>query len=514
VIAWSWELCDDAERILWQRAAVFAADGFDLDAAREVCTDDDLPGQEVWRVLDALVAKSILVATRTRSSMRFRLLETMRQYGSERHDPQNRARTERAHRDYFLGMTGAALAAWETPDQVDSIMTGRLEKANIMKALEWSLATPGEADAALQIAGRMRYHWAIDGSLREGRKTLVRALQATAGDAPARPQALSALVWVLQLHGDADACAAAINDGVAAASAVGDDRTYARLRVHESTERMWKGDIAPAVSGLEDGLALATRLGDIGTALFASMLLVLALTEAGRHDDAEHVADDAVSTSEAAGEVWGRSQVLWALGYSRWVSGDAVAAQDSIRAALELHLDFDQTGRALQLETLWWIAVSRREYTRAATLYGGARELWRRLGTSISAFGVAFAGHARTCEASMRAALPADRFEAHASAGSRLPLADLIDYAMGHEVSEADSGDRRLTRRENEVARLLGEGLGTVEIAEQLVLSARTVEGHVTHAILKLGLDSRTQLAVWAAKRATTLALRPATALH
>jgi non-specific serine/threonine protein kinase len=444
--------------------------------------------------------------------MRFRLLETMRQYGSEHHDPQDRARIERAHRDYYLGMTGAALAAWETPEQVNSIMTGRLEKANIMKALEWSLSTPGEAAAALQIAGRMRYHWAIDGSLREGRKILSRALQATPSDAPARPDALSALVWVLQLQGDADACELAIREGVAAARAIGDQRTYARLRIHESTEQMWKGDIARAVSGLEDGLELATRIGDIDASLFASMLLVLGLTEAARFDDAERVAADALAASERAGEVWGRSQLLWALGYSRWVAGDDAVAQDTIHAALALHLDFDQTGRALQLETLGWIAVSRREYTRAATLYGGARELWRRLGTSISAFGVAFAGHSRTCGESMRAALPIDRFDTLAAAGSRLPLGDLIEYAMGHELSQADSGDPRLTRRENEVARLLGEGLGTVEIAERLVLSARTIEGHVMHATLKLGLESRTQLAVWATKRATAPASRPTTA--
>jgi predicted ATPase/DNA-binding CsgD family transcriptional regulator len=511
VIAWSWELCDDAERTLWQRAAVFAADGFDLDAAREVCADEALPESEVWRVLDALVAKSILVAVRTRSTMRFRFLETMREFGAQRQAAEDRARFERAHRDYYLGVTAGALAAWDTREQVPSISRGRLEKANIMKALEWSLSTPGEADAALQIAGRMRYHWAIDGSLREGRKTLTRALDATSVDAPGRAEALCALAWVTELQGDADACAVAIAGGVSAARAAGDERTYARIRVLESTAQMWDGDIEAAVAGLQDGLALATRLEDIGTSLFASMLLVLGLTEAGRWDQGERVAAEALAISERSGEVWGRSQLLWALGYSRWVAGDADAARETIRSALHLRLDFDQTGRALQLETLAWIAASRRDYPRAALLFGGVRELWRRLGTSISAFGVAFAGHSRACEASLRNALPADRFEAQTAAGARLPLRELVDYAMGHEKIGPEAGDRRLTRRENEVAELLGEGLSTLEIADRLVLSARTVEGHVTHAILKLGLGSRTQLAVWAAKRAAARASRPTT---
>jgi predicted ATPase/DNA-binding CsgD family transcriptional regulator len=506
VIAWSWELCNDAERILWQRAAVFAADGFDMDAAREVCADEVLPAGDMWRVLDSLVAKSILVVVRSRSAMRFRFLETVRQYGWEQLTIEDRSRFERAHRDYYVGLTDAALAAWGTGEQTMSISRGRLEKANIMKALEWSLSTPGEADSALRIAAGMRYHWAIDGSLREGRTTLTRALEASRPDAPDRPEALCALAWVTELQGDEQACAEALAAGASAALAADHQSTYAHLLALESAAQLWRGEISAAVSGLQSAQELAMTLQDVGTSVFASMLLVLALTEAGRWVEAEQVAAGAVKVSERSGEVWNRSQLIWALGYSRWVAGDPDAARGTIVSALELRLDFDQTGRALQLETLAWIAASQREYARAATLFGGVGQLWRRLGTSISAFGVQFASHSRACEQSLRNALPADRFDAQTTAGARLPLADLVEYAMGHELGETDTADRRLTRRENEVARLLGEGLSTVDIADRLVLSTRTVEGHVTRAASKLGLHSRTQLAVWAAKRASGLA--------
>jgi non-specific serine/threonine protein kinase len=58
-----------------------------------------------------------------------------------------------------------------------------------------------------------------------------------------------------------------------------------------------------------------------------------------------------------------------------------------------------------------------------------------------------------------------------------------------------------LSAREREVARLVAEGLANKAIAARLHLSARTVEVHVRHALVKLGLENRTQLATWARER-------------
>jgi non-specific serine/threonine protein kinase len=70
-----------------------------------------------------------------------------------------------------------------------------------------------------------------------------------------------------------------------------------------------------------------------------------------------------------------------------------------------------------------------------------------------------------------------------------------------------------LSRREREVAELVAQGLTNRAIAERLFLSERTIEGHVEHAFNKLGLNSRTQLAMWAsASGAPGPASRPAAA--
>jgi len=71
----------------------------------------------------------------------------------------------------------------------------------------------------------------------------------------------------------------------------------------------------------------------------------------------------------------------------------------------------------------------------------------------------------------------------------------------------------RLSRREREVAGLVGEGLTDREISRRLFISERTAEGHVQQIRNKLGFDNRSQIAAWVAGQALEVAApaRPAT---
>jgi len=61
-----------------------------------------------------------------------------------------------------------------------------------------------------------------------------------------------------------------------------------------------------------------------------------------------------------------------------------------------------------------------------------------------------------------------------------------------------EPGRHGLTRREREVARLIGQGLTSRQIAERLIISKRTVDAHAEHIRTKLGVHSRAQIAAWA----------------
>jgi DNA-binding NarL/FixJ family response regulator len=81
--------------------------------------------------------------------------------------------------------------------------------------------------------------------------------------------------------------------------------------------------------------------------------------------------------------------------------------------------------------------------------------------------------------------------------GARLGLDDAIALAFGARRPRGES-PAGLSARELEVAGLVAEGLSNKAIAARLQLSVRTVESHVRHALAKLGLENRTQLATWA----------------
>ena len=103
-IAWSNELLNEQERMLFRRLAVFLG-GFTLEAAQEICSDEALPAPEVLDLLDALVQKSLTEAEPQGSGVRCRLLEPVRQYALERLAEAGEAEKLRdRHRDAYLAV--------------------------------------------------------------------------------------------------------------------------------------------------------------------------------------------------------------------------------------------------------------------------------------------------------------------------------------------------------------------------------------------------------------------------
>ena len=84
--------------------------------------------------------------------------------------------------------------------------------------------------------------------------------------------------------------------------------------------------------------------------------------------------------------------------------------------------------------------------------------------------------------------------------GEVSPLARANEYALNEKPQATPSPDglaRPLTRREQQVAELVAEGLTNKEVAARLVIASRTAETHVENILTKAGLSNRTQLAAW-----------------
>jgi non-specific serine/threonine protein kinase len=157
-IDWSHDLLDEDERTLFRRLSVFAG-GFTLAAAEEVCADKILEGGEVLDLLSLLVDKSLVVTRERDGEARYRLLETIRQYGEEKlnESAEEAAVIKRSHAGYFLELAEEAEPAMLIPGQEAWMGRLELEHDNLRAALGWlrqeGMVEPGASRFVLRFGG-------------------------------------------------------------------------------------------------------------------------------------------------------------------------------------------------------------------------------------------------------------------------------------------------------------------------------------------------------------------------
>ncbi|OBF91059.1 cyclase [Mycobacterium sp. 852002-51163_SCH5372311] len=150
-VSWSYDLLDDAEKMLLHRCSVFAG-GFGLESA---CAAAGFDGNDEYAVLyrlDALVRKSLLVVDRSAGRSRFSMLETIRQFAEEQLAATGEVEKVRtAHAHHFAGKEADILALWDSPRQLEAYDWFTTELANLRTAFRWA-ADHGNLDASAAIA--------------------------------------------------------------------------------------------------------------------------------------------------------------------------------------------------------------------------------------------------------------------------------------------------------------------------------------------------------------------------
>ncbi|NUK39653.1 LuxR family transcriptional regulator [Streptomyces lunaelactis] len=495
---WSFDLCAPGEQLLWARLSVFPG-AFDLEAIESVCTGSGLTAQEVFGVVAGLVDKSVLV--REEQHARYRMLETLRQYGHLRlGDGEDRA-LRRRHRDYYRALVLRAETQWFTGEQTAWFARLHQERPNLRTALDYCLTEPGEAQVGLEIAGSLWCHRLGAGSLEEERHWLGRALASDATPSPARLKALWADGWLALLRGDTSSGHVRMADCRALAQSLDDPLAQAYAEQFDGLTALFQDDFARAIPLFDRALALFRTHGDIGDTWATLYLLSLACCLSA-DPRAVALGEECLALCDAHGAQWSRSFTLWLLGLQNWLNGDTRQTVRNLQESLS-------TGRpahnglavAQCLEVLAWVRASDGDGAQAAELLGAAQSAWEKAGTMLP--GVGRLLHHRTeCEALLRDVLSEECFTAHVQSGAALTMEQAIARALNKPPAQPSPPEHDpvtvLTPRERQVALLVTQGLTDKQIAAQLVISPRTAQGHVQRILAKLGFTTRTQIATWA----------------
>jgi predicted ATPase/DNA-binding CsgD family transcriptional regulator len=488
LIDWSYALCSSAEQLLWARLSVFAG-SFDLAACESICGGDGLAEKEILDLLDRLVARSVVVCDHGAQGPRFRLLETIRAYGRDQLTAPQERRLHARHDAFYLGRARSVADGWCGPGQKAGLALLRADHDDLRLAL-----ASADRRLGLELAAALGAHWYSDGYLSEGRQWLDRALADDGDAAPAvRSGALWVAAWIALLQGDHDAGRERLDACEALSAPTDDARAYAVML--RGTAALFTGRLEVAVDRFRAAIDAARVLGADAAMLAASFQLGHALAQLGELEAAEEACRDGLVVSQEHEEQWARSCLLWTLAYVAWLRGDLSAADEHNTLSLELQRGFnDGVLTALAVELAAWIAASRGAGTRAAELLAAAESVWMEMGTSIAAFGPGHLAHHDRCIRLIG--------RSRRKPGT-LSIDEALDLALargGTGVADPDV----LTRREWEVAELVAAGLTNRAIASQLVLSHRTVDGHLEHILAKLGFRSRAQVAAWTAERKAT----------
>jgi predicted ATPase/class 3 adenylate cyclase/DNA-binding CsgD family transcriptional regulator len=288
-VDWSHALLTDPEQVLFRRLAVFMG-GFDLDAAQAVAAGTDVERYQILDQLSLLVDKSLVVAEEVSGDMRYRLLETVRQYALEKLSESGEAVDVRTrHLDHYT-QTAAALESHTQAGDERLLQWADVEIDNLRTAFAWS-REHSDVETALRLVSSLQPFWERRGRVGEG----LAGFDAVLTDE--RPPEIAPAVWV---------------------RAVADNSTLAA----------WTG-VPAGLDRAREALAIARQLDD--PALIARALFACGLAAAYSAEVAQPYFAEAIDAVRAAGDRWTLCQMLTWTAAMADVTGEPMAE----RAAAE-----------------------------------------------------------------------------------------------------------------------------------------------------------------------------------
>ncbi|WP_280269651.1 ATP-binding protein [Nocardia wallacei] len=537
-IAWSYELCDDEERLLFDRMSVFAPE-CELAAIEAVCADDPgpddglgaaatrLPRGRIEHLLQRLVRRSLVSVHPSPTGPRYSLLESLRLFAGERLRERTAAAAgdpARRHLEYYRNRVIDAAAHWFGPREDELMRWMRSAWPNLRTAIRTGLDTPAHAVLGLEICvGLQAFPASATPSLWELRQWTERAAAAAGSSAGPtarlRSQATAALAWIALRQGSHDDA----------------ERWLRELRHRRDTATAAAGPpaIAEFVSGCalwmirQDGAAVGVlarardefeRDGEPGMAARCAVTEAAAAALLCGPEDADRRIGPLRARAGAAASRWA---MAWADLIEAVVlihRGNAARATDLIaRAATHLVSAGDLWGAAWAVMLrIWALALSIAGSGGPGSLRASAAAEVARLAGVMDAvragLGIDLGTSADLAERTAAAVeiardlLGAEAFGLAHAQGARLDLKrDGLERMLSGTVEgerrqdrlggAADSRWDELSKSEQHVALLAAAGWTNTAIAARRGTSVRTVHAQIAATLHKLMISSRRDIA-------------------
>ena len=495
-IAWSYDLLDPGEQTLFRRLAVFVG-GFTLESAAVVA---GIEGEDDVDVLDgvaALLEQSLLrLDEGLRSEPRYRMLETIREFGQEHLAASDEATTIRQrHAEHFAALAEQA----EMPLFAgDAGWLARLTRdhGNLRAALAWAIEH-GATETALRLVGALQPFWFLRAEFTEGRNWTERSL-AMDGVAPpsVRVSALETACQHARIFGDYVRAAALGEEGLALARSSYDQLGVGRMLLELGDLTETQRHLDRAQRYFAEANAVFQALNEPYLRPQAVKSLALNALSRGDFTAAERWSEEGLALDRSLANPWGIAHALMVVGEVARHRGDLAQAADAFRESLTIHWRgghrFNIMWRLENIATL----ASDPSPERAVRLFGAAEAL-------RDEFGMSWKEPANNPEVTRaRAALGEQAFAAAWAAGRALSLEATVAEALAEPPSPvaplSAASAHGLTPREQEVLRLMTEGLSNQAIADRLFINLRTAENHARHINNKLEVTSRTAAVAYA----------------
>ncbi|MGO9165228.1 MAG: ATP-binding protein [Streptosporangiaceae bacterium] len=378
-VNWSYSLLNRAEQVLLRRLPVFAA-SFDLDAAEAVCGVGDIKALDVTGLLGSLVDKSLVVAEPAGPSMRYRLLETIRQFAADRlaeAGDDQAAAVAAAHCAHYLSVAETAAPHLTGPGQGSWLTRLDADQANLRRAAEHAAGEPDGTSQVLRFGVALRPYWAARHRNEEAAGLLVPVLRRpeAAADPALFAEALLTAASITMFT-DLAVSLRLAEQADEVAGGLGDNRLLALSHGVLGWAYIWAGELERARPLAQEAVGRARQLGD--DVLLGMCLMVHAWAVGAAASGPLYA--EAIACTERSGDVTTKRTLHNNAGWAALGMGDIPAARAHLEAAIRAGEAIGDP-HPIESENLGWVLRAEHDLDGARSRFEEALRTSRRIGS-------------------------------------------------------------------------------------------------------------------------------------